>query len=95
MRVLLERHKKTLPKQEFRILLKWVSVKFPEVTPVSIFMMQLSDMVRVKQYDLTTSRNEQTLKMLPAICEILEVMKAQEQIQKSPNSSLNSESKED
>lgn len=58
-------------------------------------MVQLLDMVRVKQYDLTTSRNEQVLKMLPAICEILEVMKAQEQIQKPPNSSLNSESKED
>lgn len=94
MRVLLERHKKTLPKQEFRIRLKWMSVKFPEVTPVSIFMVQLWDMVRVKLYDLITRRDEQALKMLPAMCEILEAMKAQEQIQKAPTSLLDSESEE-
>lgn len=81
MFALLSKHVKSLPKLDWKLILKWVAVKCPGVTPSPIFTAAVWDDVGVKLYGLATMGHELAMSMLVSWSVIFETLKKQEKSQ--------------
>lgn len=81
MLALLVKQNKSLPKLDLKLILKWVTVKCPDVIASSISTTAIWDDVGVKLYDLATIGHKLAMGMVPSGRVIFETLKKPEQSQ--------------